>query len=125
MRRAACLLLLLLGSLWGLARVEVATPFPAQPAPTSPWRRTRDGWQRSDRWGGAHDLAIDLDTIDKPPNGLPTPTIAPPHPLIWALLEALASAFVLVALSPTKVSASLDCCPAAPAPIQAGRSSPI
>lgn len=125
MRRAACLLLLLLGAVWCLTRVEVAIPRPTQAALSSPWRRTRDGWQRSDRWAGALDLAADADAIAKAPNTSPTRTLAPPNPLLWAALEALAAAFVLVALSPTAPEFR-DCSPDATGEMEgAGESSPI
>lgn len=98
MRYVGCLLLLLIAALWGLAHVEVDSPAAAAVPLDSPWRRTRDGWERSDAWGNGR---LSPDQAGDPAIGFDA---SRPHPLLVALLEAMASILVLAAFSPARVA---------------------
>ena len=94
MRRILLFSLLLFGAIWCLAHVEVE--FAGSPAQTisSPWRRTRDGWERADRWlrsppAGPFSFGS--------PSGAQSPWL---HPLVLAWLETLAALSLLAAFAP-------------------------
>jgi len=101
MRPAVGLLLLLLGTLWIGARIDPGYSADANARIIeSPWRRTKDGWQRTDDW---------------PPSGLAAAPTAPsgtalrnlaslPNPLLVALLLLFSSLWFLFAFTPIQVS---------------------
>jgi hypothetical protein len=97
MRSAICLLLLLGGLMQFAAGIDVAIP---SAAPTrvaeSPWRRTKDGWQRADRWPGAARSTEPMEWLGLFAVGGPASF---PHPLIVALLLLLTSLLFLLAFS--------------------------
>ena len=94
-RTAAALLVLLVTTVWLVAKIEVSTPTQPRSAVMSPWRRTQIGWERSDTW-------LTAVAASRRPGNLMTDL---PHPAIVALLELLVASFFLAAgPSPSRVN---------------------
>jgi hypothetical protein len=86
-RTAAALFLLLVATIWLVAKIGVSTPSQPRSAVMSPWRRTQSGWERSDTW------LTNAATPRRPANH----TTDLPHPAIVALLELLVASLFLAA----------------------------
>src|SRR5260221_4859926 len=86
-RTAAALFLLLIATIWLVARIEVSAPFQPRSTVISPWRRTQLGWERSDTW-------LTTAATSRRPANLRTDL---PHPAIVALLELLVASLCLAA----------------------------
>lgn len=102
-RCVVCLMLLLSGLMCCAARIDVegSSVGPARIAGSS-WRRTKDGWQRSDRWLlGANSTSADALI---PEGHLSLGRLSLPHPLIVALLLLLPSLFFLLAFAPVSTA---------------------
>ena len=97
MRCVLCLLLFIGGLVWCATRIDVVgSTIPRQRVADSHWRRTKDGWQRADRWPGDPLLAEPLESL----GGFAIPRASLPHPLTVALLLLLPSLLFLFAFSP-------------------------
>jgi hypothetical protein len=97
MRCVACLMLLLGGIIWCAARIDPGESIGTPPRVVdSPWRRTKDGWQRADGWPGS---ALRVEPIESL-GAFDIDRVSLPHPLIVGLMQLSASLFFLLAFAP-------------------------
>ncbi|HEV2972329.1 MAG TPA: hypothetical protein VGY55_20305 [Pirellulales bacterium] len=90
-KRVAGLILLLVATVWLLAQIDApSTLVKARAAFGSPWRRTTNGWERSDQWLGRPKLP---DQSASEPAHLP-------HPVTLALFELFGATLFLLASPP-------------------------
>ena len=95
-RSVICLLIVLSGLAYYSTKIDLELPMVApRRVAESPWRRTKDGWQRSDRWPGAASSNQPMQLL----GGFAISPASLPHPLIVALLLLLPSLLLLVAFS--------------------------
>jgi hypothetical protein len=96
LKRVAGLFLLLVAAIWLASQIDPQPiPVDARAIIESPWRRTVNGWERSDQW-----------LVWRHPSRRPAsePTNFP-HPVTLALLEMLgATLFLLVSPSASQYS---------------------
>ena len=118
-RCVVCLMIVLCGLMVYAVQVDVELPGIApQQAAVSPWRRTKDGWQRSDRWPGAVSLNQSMELL----GGFAIGRASLPHPLIVALLLLLPSLLFLVAFSSAPAASALPLTSSAAASARTTRS---
>jgi hypothetical protein len=89
-RRVVWLLIAFGGILWMSDPLDAQPPDPVQSPIYSPWRRTKNGWERSDFWALQRKLS-------QPPQ---SETFPMPHPMVLTFFELLASSLVLLAFPP-------------------------
>lgn len=95
-RCVICLVIVLSGLVFYASKIDVEVPTIApQRIAESPWRRTKDGWQRSDRWPGAASSNQPMEFL----SGAAIGRGSLPHPLIVALLLLLPSLVSLLAFT--------------------------
>ncbi|HEV3416315.1 MAG TPA: hypothetical protein VG056_05865 [Pirellulales bacterium] len=91
MKRVAGLFLLLVAAIWLVAQIAPQPiPVGARAIVESPWRRTVNGWERSDQW-------VVQSHTSRRPASVPTDF---PHPVTLALFELLGATLFLLASQP-------------------------